>query len=191
MKILLIDNYDSFTFMLKDYIEQCEADTTVIRNDDKILDFDYIDNFNAIVISPGPKTPNQSGNLMSIIQSCFESKPILGICLGHQAIGEFFGAKLAKASLPRHGKVDSVTHNNHFLFNGIDTKFKATRYHTLLIENVKTPLEIIAKSDTKEVMAIAHQSLPIFGIQFHPESCLTKCGLKLINNFVVYTNQLT
>ncbi len=191
MKILLIDNYDSFTFMLKDYIEQCEADTTVIRNDDKILDFDYIDNFNAIVISPGPKTPNQSGNLMSIIQSCFESKPILGICLGHQAIGEFFGAKLAKASLPRHGKVDLVTHNNHFLFNGIDTNFKATRYHSLLIENVKSPLEIIAKSDTKEVMAIAHQSLPIFGIQFHPESCLTKCGLKLINNFVLYTNQLT
>ena len=191
MKVFLLDNYDSFTFMLKDYIEQCGAECVVKRNDDESINRqNELDEYDAIIISPGPKTPNESGCLLKIISTYHQKKPLLGVCLGHQGIGEFFGAKLVKSKLPRHGKVDEIHHNNHKLFQGIENEIAVTRYHSLLLEDVKSPLEIIAWSKTNEIMAIAHQHLPIFGIQFHPESCLTKNGIVLIKNFLKISKHL-
>jgi anthranilate synthase/aminodeoxychorismate synthase-like glutamine amidotransferase len=191
MKVFLLDNYDSFTFMLKDYIEQCGAECVVKRNDDESLNKQNIlDEFDAIIISPGPKTPYESGGLMKMISTYHQKKPMLGVCLGHQGIGEFFGAKLVKSKLPRHGKVDKIQHKNHKLFEGIENEIDVTRYHSLLLADIKSPLEIIALSETNESMAIAHQHLPIFGIQFHPESYLTKNGILIIKNFLKISKQL-
>ncbi len=189
MKIFLLDNYDSFTYMLKDYVEQFGCECTVKRNDEK-LNENELDKYDAIVISPGPKTPKESGELMEIISICHQIKPILGICLGHQAIGEFFGATLVKSKLPRHGKVDEMYHTNHKLFNQVPDMFNATRYHSLILNNIKSPLQIIATSKNDEVMAIAHKTLPVFGIQFHPESCLTKKGSHIIKNFLQIAKEL-
>jgi len=191
MKVFLLDNFDSFTFMLKDYVEQCGADCIVKRNDDDFVNIENsLDGFDAIIISPGPKTPSLSGSLMKIISTYHQKKPILGVCLGHQGIGEFFGAKLIKAKLPRHGKVDKVDLFNHLLFEGIKEKIEVTRYHSLLLEDVKSPLHVIARSDKNEVMAIAHEALPVYGIQFHPESHMTKEGVILIRNFLKLSKEL-
>lgn len=185
MKTLLIDNYDSFTYMLKDYIEQCGAECLVVRNDE--INTEKIKNSEAIIISPGPGTPAQSGNLMSVLKE-FKNIPMLGVCLGHQAIGEHFGAKLQKAQTPRHGKVEMITHNENAFFLGIPSQFEATRYHSLVLENLPQELEQIAQSKTGEIMAIKHIILPIYGIQFHPESCMTKHGLTIIKNFLNIAN---
>jgi anthranilate synthase component 2 len=183
MRILLLDNYDSFTYMLKDYIEQCGASCDVFRNDDVMPE--HIDKtYHALVISPGPCTPQQSGQTMSLIHQLHNSLPILGVCLGHQAIGEYFGAKLTKAGAPVHGKQSDVHTEPDVLFQNIPEQFSVTRYHSLILTDVFTPLETIAKTAYNEVMAIRHKSLPIRGVQFHPESCLTEHGLKLIKNFL-------
>ena len=189
MKIFLLDNYDSFTYMLRDYVEQCGAECIVKRNDDVAINEDSLDEYDAIIISPGPKTPAESGMLMKIISRYHQKKPILGVCLGHQGIGEFFGAKLVKARLPRHGKVDLIQHSQHALFKNVDEQFEVTRYHSLILDEVKLPLEIIAWSKSKEIMALAHRYLPVYGIQFHPESCMTKDGKILINNFLELAKQ--
>lgn len=192
LKILLLDNFDSFTYMLKDYLEQCGCKCLTYRNNAiSIAELDKIE-FDAIVISPGPKVPKTSGILMDLIEAYYEKKPILGICLGHQAIGEFFGAELHKAVLPRHGKVDSMHHTNDVMFNQIPSPFNATRYHSLVID--KLPSELITTcSYNNEVMAFRHESLPIWGVQFHPESCETQYGLQLIKNYIegVKTNMLS
>jgi anthranilate synthase component 2 len=190
MNVFLLDNYDSFTYMLRDYIEQCGAVCTVKRNDEKDLHEHALDGYDAIVISPGPKTPDVSGITMDVVRNYYRHKPILGVCLGHQAIGEFFGARLVKAQLPRHGKVDPVIHNGHPLFDHMEKIFPATRYHSLVLEEVIPPLQVIARSEKNEVMAVAHQSLPVYGIQFHPESCMTEAGIRLIKNFLVLTKRL-
>jgi len=190
MKVFLLDNFDSFTFMLKDYIEQCGAECIVKRNNDEsIIEENSLENYDAIIISPGPKTPGESGYMMKIISTYHHIKPMLGVCLGHQGIGEFFGAKLVKSQLPRHGKVDTVHLDNHKLFEGIEKKVDVTRYHSLLLEEVKSPLEIIAQSELNEIMAFAHIHLPIFGIQFHPESFMTKSGFMMIKNFLKLAKQ--
>ncbi|MDP1727095.1 MAG: aminodeoxychorismate/anthranilate synthase component II [Bacteroidota bacterium] len=182
MKILLLDNYDSFTYMLKDYIEQCGNDCMVYRNDDPLLDRIDLNNFDAIVISPGPKKPVEAGKLNALLQQWIMLKPILGICLGHQALGEYFGARLTKSKLPRHGKADKITHNGNSIFDGIPSEFKATRYHSLILENL--PESLIQTCTSKnELMGFVHKTLPIWGLQFHPESCQTEFGINLLKNF--------
>lgn len=190
MKFLLIDNYDSFTHMLADYVRQCNVVCDVVRNDDdKLKNSNFVNSYQALILSPGPQTPKQAGYLMDLIHQYHQTKPILGVCLGHQAIGEYFGATLQKAILPKHGKVDVAQHQNHPLFNDISQSFEITRYHSLILNNIKPPLQIIAHTANGEPMALNHNTLPIIGIQFHPESCLTKQGLTLIKNFILIAQQ--
>jgi anthranilate synthase/aminodeoxychorismate synthase-like glutamine amidotransferase len=188
MKVLLLDNYDSFTYMLKDYIEQCGVVCDVERND-SIDVLDEINRYDALVISPGPQTPARAGKLMEALKRYVLLKPILGVCLGHQGLGVYFGARLIKAKQPKHGKIDTLTHKEHPLFAGIPPTFDATRYHSLVIDSLPPELEIIAQSSTNEIMGIAHKSLPLWGIQFHPESCTTDFGLLLIKNFLKLAQQ--
>ncbi len=183
MNILLIDNYDSFTHMLADYLQQCEVDCVVCRNDEPILLEVNPKNFDALVISPGPETPLEAGFLMQVLPNFIGKLPILGVCLGHQAIGMHFGAKLEKAEKPRHGKVDLHSHSNNSLFDGVPENFEATRYHSLILKNLPEELEAICYSG-EEIMGLAHFQLPIWGLQFHPESCETKHGLRMLKNFV-------
>lgn len=182
--VLLIDNYDSFTYNLYDYIQQIGLDCKVVRNDELSLSEIELLEFSSVVISPGPKTPKEAGITIPVIENFFNKKPILGICLGHQAIGEFFGAKLSKADVPVHGKTSLIKHTDHFIFNNLPEQFEVMRYHSLLLRDVeKTPLKIIASSAKNEVMAVAHPELKIAGLQFHPESILTQHGLAILRNW--------
>jgi anthranilate synthase component 2 len=186
MNLLLIDNYDSFTWTLRDLILQCEAGCTVVRNDAVNLE-DCADETDALVISPGPGRPPDAG-LPALLAAYADSKPILGVCLGHQAIGEHFGAKLGKAPLPRHGKVDEVLHSGDELFQGVSSGFNATRYHSLVLEALPSALLSIASTHDGVNMAIRHVNLPVWGIQFHPESCMTPYGITILKNFVRLAN---
>ncbi len=189
MKVLLLDNFDSFTFMLKDYIEQCGHDCRVYRNNDAELDTMDLSSFDALVISPGPKKPTDAGKLNAFLKLWIMQKPILGICLGHQALGEYFGARLTKSKLPRHGKVDKINHNGNCIFDGIPREFNATRYHSLILENLPESLiQICFAKD--EVMGFAHKTLPIWGLQFHPESCQTEFGINLLKNFFIQVKKI-
>ena len=186
--ILLLDNYDSFTYNLRDYILQCGKQCVVVRNDEMNLDEIAELNFSSAVISPGPKTPAEAGITKPFIERFYKEKPILGICLGHQAIGEFFGAKLVKAQKPMHGKTSVIKHNKNFLFENLPDELEVMRYHSLILDEVeKTELEITATTNTNEVMAIAHPSLKLAGVQFHPESILTPHGLQLMKNWFAYS----
>jgi anthranilate synthase/aminodeoxychorismate synthase-like glutamine amidotransferase len=185
MKILLLDNYDSFTYNLYDYLQQTGVACTVWRNDTFALESIDAAGFQAIVLSPGPKRPADAGLMMQVIERYHQHLPILGICLGHQALGEFFGAKLVKAALPMHGKTSPVVHTAHPLFQGIPSPFQVMRYHSLLLESLEgTPLDCVASTEAGEIMALAHRSLPLLGVQFHPESILTEHGLPLLHNWV-------
>ncbi len=190
--LLLIDNYDSFTYNLKDYFEQLGEECLVIRND--ALTIDEIDklNFDKIVLSPGPERPQTAGILNTIIQHYYLRYPILGICLGHQALGEFFGAKLVKASYPMHGKVSLIEHNGDEIFNTLPKKFEVCRYHSLILVDIKPKtLKIVAKTESEEIMAIKHTILPIWGVQFHPEAVLTQHGISLLRNWLVTVDTKT
>jgi len=182
--VLLLDNYDSFTYNLYDYVLQLGHECKVVRNDEMSLEeFDSI-NFSSAIISPGPKTPHEAGITMQFIERFHLSKPILGICLGHQAIGEFFGAQLVKAAKPMHGKTSVITHTGHFLFDGLPKQIEVMRYHSLVLTKLDTlPLNVIATTAESEVMAIAHNQLKIAGVQFHPESILTPLGLSILSNW--------
>ena len=182
--VLLLDNYDSFTYNLRDYMLQLGFECKVIRNDElSIEEIDALD-FSSAVISPGPKTPHEAEITMKFIEHFHASKPILGICLGHQAIGEFFGAKLSKAEKPMPGKTSTITHSNHFIFKNLPHEFEVMRYHSLSLNELeKTELQIVATTKQNEVMAIAHPVLKLVGVQFHPESILTKHGLQLMKNW--------
>jgi anthranilate synthase/aminodeoxychorismate synthase-like glutamine amidotransferase len=183
--ILIIDNYDSFTYNLYDYLVQTGADCVVLRNNTFTIQYLQALNFQAIVLSPGPKKPEDAGLLMEVISHYYDVVPILGICLGHQALGVFFGANLVKAALPVHGKTSRITHNGHWLFDQVPTEFDVMRYHSLILKSLKsTPLECLAVTDEGEVMAIAHKTLPLVGLQFHPESILTEHGHLLLRNWV-------
>jgi len=190
MTILLIDNFDSFTYMLKDYIEQCGVVCIVYRNNEIALDEISKIHFDAIVISPGPLSPNYAGISLEIINQYHLSKPILGVCLGHQAIAQYFGAIINKAKLPRHGKVDKMKHTNERLFKNIPIEFSATRYHSLIAEDLPDCLVVNCMCDD-EIMGIQHKVLPIFGIQFHPESCQTEYGIDIIKNFIEIASDLS
>ena len=182
--VLLLDNYDSFTYNLRDYILQLGKECKVVRNDEMTIEeLDGL-NFSSAIISPGPKTPHQAGITMQFIERFYASAPILGICLGHQAIGEFFGAKLVKAHKPMHGKTSVVNHTGHFLFAGLPPQIEVMRYHSLVLDELtQTPLQAIAHTSEMEIMALAHPALKIAGVQFHPESILTPHGLALLQNW--------
>lgn len=180
---LLIDNYDSFTNNLFDYLAQMNQKTIVIKNDEKSLEEIHQLNFDNILISPGPKTPTEAGVTMEVIKTFHTSKPILGICLGHQAIGMYFGAEVKKANKPVHGYTSMVELEPHPLFNGINSPMQAMRYHSLIVDQLPKELISLAKTEAGEHMIIKHQSLPIVGIQFHPESILTTDGIILLKNW--------
>ncbi|MEH0156933.1 aminodeoxychorismate/anthranilate synthase component II [Limibacter armeniacum] len=183
--ILLLDNFDSFTYNLADYFAQAGEKCHVVRNNTPIKDI-ICNQYDAVVLSPGPESPQKAGNLMQVLEYYHDKLPVLGICLGHQAIGEFFGASLVKAERPMHGKISFISQmNNDPLFKDLPEKFKIVRYHSLLLEDVKAPLSVTATTDKEEVMAITHQSLPIKGVQFHPEAILTEFGQFIIRNWII------
>lgn len=182
--IVLLDNYDSFTYNLYDYLCRLGVRCTVIRND--VITVTELMNLepDALVLSPGPKRPEDAGILMEVLQKLYNKLPILGVCLGHQAIGTLFGAKLVKANLPMHGKVSLIRHQSKGLFLGISNPMQVMRYHSLLLIDIPETLEVIASTDEGEIMAMKHREWPIWGLQFHPESILTAEGLFLLNNWV-------
>jgi len=188
--ILMIDNYDSFTFNIVQYLGELGAEVVVRRND-KIV-FEEIDKLNPekIVISPGPCTPDQAGISLEVVKKYYKKLPILGVCLGHQTIGQAFGGKIVSAKKIMHGKTSKIIHNGNYLFKDIPQKFTATRYHSLVIEHNSLPdtFEITAETDedenASEIMGIKHKDYNLFGVQFHPESILTDSGHKLLQNFL-------
>ncbi len=188
--ILLIDNYDSFTYNVKHYLNEVGAEVETYRND--AISIENIINLKpkAIVLSPGPCTPNEAGICLNLIQELQNKIPILGICLGHQSIGQAFGAKIIKCEEIMHGKIDEMQHNNHEIFGNINEKFFATRYHSLVIDPNTLPSEFIITAETKNkiIMGIAHTILPIYGFQFHPESIGTDVGKTLFSNFLKLIN---
>ncbi|OOG69631.1 aminodeoxychorismate/anthranilate synthase component II [Algoriphagus sp. A40] len=178
--LLLIDNFDSFSHILADLIRQTGAELTILRNDVSPEEIERIE-FQGLILSPGPGIPSNSGHLMSILEKYYDKVPVLGVCLGHQAIGEFFGAELVKNAVPTHGKVHEIHKTqSHFFTQNLPEKFQVTRYHSLQLKNLPDCLEPILETDSGEIMGIAHRSLPILGIQYHPEAYLTEHGLELI-----------
>ncbi len=184
--IFMIDNYDSFTYNLVQYLEMLEADVTVRRNDETSLEEIASLNPEALVISPGPGRPSSAGISMDAIRYFAGKIPILGVCLGHQAIGEAFGGKVVHAKNLMHGKTSPVTHDGKGLFEGIPQNFKAMRYHSLAVEAASLPacLEISGRSDDGEIMALRHREYPIESIQYHPESIATVSGKRQLANFL-------
>ena len=185
--LLLLDNYDSFTYNLYDYFVQCGAEVEVIRND-KLDLTSVIARYNGIIISPGPGIPIDAGCTMELIKQFHDKLPILGICLGMQAIGQFFGASLERSEVPMHGKTSVIEYNQtNTIFKNIHPPLTVCRYHSLVLNNIsETPLHIIAQTLNNEPMALVHRSLPITGLQFHPEAILTKQGLTLISNWLTH-----
>lgn len=180
--ILILDNFDSFTYNLVDYFSQLEIEVEVLRNNvplDELISKKY----SALVLSPGPGIPSKAGNLMQVLDFYYTKMPVLGICLGHQAIGEFFKGAIKKARHPRHGKISNIIHDGDVLFRNIPTAFNVVRYHSLICSKLSDDLAIIAKTNTGEIMALKHKELPIYGLQFHPEAVLTQFGLEILRNW--------
>nr|WP_155209346.1 aminodeoxychorismate/anthranilate synthase component II [Fulvivirga aurantia] len=186
---MLLDNFDSFTYNLVDYFEQLGIKCQVVRNDtdpDKIFE----QPFDGLVISPGPEVPGKSGNLIQVLDYYHDKIPVLGICLGHQAIGEYFGGKIVKAQKPMHGKLSKTSLNTDGLFKHIPNTIQVVRYNSLLVDELPDSLKVIGKSETGEIMALRHNTLPLWGVQFHPEAALTEYGLEILKNWLDY-NDLT
>jgi len=190
--LLMIDNYDSFTYNVVQYFGELKVDVEVVRNDKISLSDIEQKAPEYLVISPGPCTPNEAGISLEAIQRFAGKLPILGICLGHQSIGQAFGGKIVRAKQVMHGKTSPVYHNDKGVFAGLPNPFQATRYHSLVIEQESLPdcLEVTAWTQNEdgsmdEIMGIQHRELPIEGVQFHPESILTEHGHQLLNNFIV------
>lgn len=181
---VLIDNYDSFTWILQHYLLQTGNDCKVYRNDEiTIAELEQL-NPERLIISPGPETPLQAGISMQAIATFCGRIPILGVCLGHQALGMHFGAQLRHAGYPMHGKVSEISHTSHILFRDIPARYSVMRYHSLVIDRLEdTGLQAIASTSDGTVMAISHIHLPCIGVQFHPESVGTQYGLKLLQNW--------
>jgi len=186
MRIIVIDNYDSFVYNIVQYIGEFEKNVLVFRNDRVSLQKIKELKPSKIVISPGPGRPENAGISVSLIKNFYKKVPILGVCLGHQAIAYCFGGKIIRAKRIMHGKVSFIYHNKKEIFEKIPSPFKATRYHSLIVEKKSFPeeLEIIAETKAKEIMGLKHKKYPLFGVQFHPESILTQHGKKIIKNFL-------
>lgn len=182
--ILVIDNYDSFTWNLVHYLMELGAEVKVVRNDDMSAGQALSSGAQAFLISPGPKTPNEAGVSLELVAACADAgKPLLGVCLGHQTIGQHFGGRVARGGL-MHGKTSPVTHDGSGLFEGLPSPFTATRYHSLIVEDIPDSLIVNATSDDGHVMGFRHATLPIHGVQFHPESIATEYGHAMLANFM-------
>ena len=190
MKILLIDNYDSFTFNLYHYLSSLKTKVDVIRND-KITSKEIVKNkYNKIVISPGPGNPNQSGNCISILKSLHKRLPFLGVCLGHQIIGQVFGSKIIQAKKLMHGKTSKIKSFKTGILKNLPKSFEATRYHSLIIDKKTLSKNLVITAQTKDgiIMGVMHKKYNIHGVQFHPESIKTTIGIKILKNFINYKN---
>ncbi len=183
-RVLLIDNYDSFTFNLAQALEVLGAEVVTVRND--AVEAAELPDLQPthLVISPGPGTPSDSGITMDAVRLFAGKVPVLGVCLGHQAIGQCFGADLVRAPRPVHGKVSSISHDSRTIFHGLESPFDATRYHSLMLQAIPAQLEVSARSEDGLVMGVRHRRMPVEGVQFHPESILTPCGDVLLGNFL-------
>jgi len=186
--ILLLDNYDSFTYNLEDYFSQLGVKCVVKRNDVSIAEITS-QKYDGVVISPGGEEPSKAGSLMDILDYYVGRLPILGICLGHQAIGQYFGARLTKAIKPMHGKLSKIMCKDHLMYKSIPKEHEVVRYNSLLISDVITPLKIVAQTTNGEIMAVAHNTLPIWGVQYHPEAALSQYGLETLKSWVEATIQ--
>ena len=191
MKVLMIDNYDSFTYNLVQYLGELKVDVEVVRNDQYTVEQVKANDASHIMLSPGPCTPNEAGISMSVIEAMAGVKPILGVCLGHQSIGQVFGGRIVHANEIMHGKTSMVYHSGVGVFKGLENPYEATRYHSLVVEKDSLPdcLEITAwtqKEDGSmdEIMGLRHKTLAVEGVQFHPESILTQYGHELLQNFL-------
>jgi para-aminobenzoate synthetase component 2 len=184
--LLVIDNYDSFTYNLVQYLGEMGQEVRVVRNDELPAAEIAALAPSHIVISPGPCTPNEAGISLEVIKMYAGKIPILGVCLGHQSIGQAFGGKVVRAARVMHGKTSQISHDGKGLFTGLPNPFEATRYHSLLIERSSVPdsLDVTAETAEKEIMAVRHKTLPVEGVQFHPESFLTTSGKDLLRNFI-------
>lgn len=185
MKVLLIDNYDSFTYNIAQYLKELNANVHVIKNDEfadakELLNFDYTH----LIISPGPNSPKESKLSLEALEFLKYKKKILGICLGHQCIAYYFGGKIDKLKNPKHGKLTRIHFKKHPLFDGCKQGFKVCLYHSLYISKMPQVCEVLARSDEGVIMALAHKSLPIYGVQFHPEAILSEYGKELLHNFL-------
>ena len=187
----MIDNYDSFTYNLVQYLEGLNETVIVKRNDKITLDEIAAMAPSMIVLSPGPCTPNESGICLDVVHRFKGEIPILGICLGHQIIGQAFGCTITKALEPVHGKVHAIAHDNTGVFDGLNNPLKVTRYHSLVVENQAIPdfFEITARTDQNEIMGMRHKDYHIEGVQFHPEAILTEMGMELLDNFFQSTKE--
>ena len=195
MKVLMIDNYDSFTYNLVQYLGELGAEVEVQRNDQIGVEQILASDASHIMLSPGPGTPDQAGVTMAAIEAMAGRKPILGVCLGHQSIGQVYGGKITHADEIMHGKTSPVKHNSQGVFAGLESQFTATRYHSLVIDRASLPdcLEITAWTETAEgeldeIMGVRHREFAIEGVQFHPESILTEHGYDLLQNFIQLTS---
>jgi anthranilate synthase component 2 len=184
--IVLVDNYDSFTFNLVHYLGELGAEVVVHRND-KVTSREIVTaDPDAIVLSPGPCTPKEAGICLDLIAQAAKTIPILGVCLGHQAIGDAFGGKVVRAPVPVHGKLSEIRHEGRGIFRGINAPFQATRYHSLVVERDSMPTELAVTADTEDglVMGLSHTRLPVHGVQFHPESIASDHGHLMLKNFL-------
>lgn len=187
-RVLVIDNYDSFTYNLVQYLGELAADPVVFRNDQIELSRVRELDFDRIVISPGPGVPSDAGISVDLIREFSGKAPILGVCLGHQAIGEAFGGRVVRASELMHGKTSLIFHDEDTIFRGLSTPFEATRYHSLIVDSSTLPqsLAVNAWTENGVIMGFRHQKYDVFGVQFHPESIMTREGKKLLGNFLCY-----
>jgi anthranilate synthase/aminodeoxychorismate synthase-like glutamine amidotransferase len=184
--LLVIDNYDSFTFNLVQYFGQLGVAMRVFRNDELTPAEAERLNPDRVLISPGPCTPNEAGISLDIFRVFAGKKPIFGVCLGHQAMGQYFGGKVVRAGRLMHGKLSPILHRGTDVFRGLPTPFRATRYHSLLVERTSVPdcLEVTAETAEGEIMGLRHKQLPVWGVQFHPESIATENGMQILKNFL-------
>ncbi len=184
--ILVVDNYDSFTYNLVHYLNELGAETHVVRNDALTVDQALGLKPEAVLLSPGPCTPNEAGICLSLLTAAPQDLPIFGVCLGHQSIGQAFGGEVIRAKALMHGKTSLIHHNGKGVFAGLKNPFTATRYHSLSVRESDLPadLEVTAWTEDGEIMGVQHKSRPIYGVQFHPESIATECGHELLANFL-------
>jgi anthranilate synthase component 2 len=184
--LLLIDNYDSFTYNLVHFLGEEGAECVVRRNDTLTAAEALAMKPEAIVLSPGPCTPDEAGICLELIRAANGSVPILGVCLGHQAIGQAYGGKVVRARTPMHGKLSSITHDNTSVFRGLPKVFRATRYHSLIVEKASLPADLAVSAETEDgvIMGLAHRKHPVHAVQFHPESIATEHGHRMLANFL-------